>query len=247
MRYLTLNKLSLLLLLLLPNLTSAFSWQDLWLRPDQQGAQALQQQHAKEASEHFSDPEWRAVAAYKAGDYQQAAATLQDQPGARAHYNRGNALAQLKQYETAIQAYDKALASTPNDKDLQHNKALVQKLLKKQRRKQRQKQQQQKKQQRQEQRQQKKQQRQEKRQQKKQRRQEQRQQKKQRRQEQQQQKKQQRQEQQQQKKQQRRERRQQEQQQAMKKSLEQIPDDPGGLLKQKFLRDYQRRQQAKEA
>src|SRR5690349_24054664 len=45
-----------------------------------------------------SDPAWRGVAAYRAGDYAAAADALQHAPGSDAAYNRGNALAKAQQY-----------------------------------------------------------------------------------------------------------------------------------------------------
>lgn len=47
------------------------------------------------------------------------------QLAAAAHYNRGNALFELEQYEAAAEAYEATLALTPNDADAQHNLALA--------------------------------------------------------------------------------------------------------------------------
>jgi Ca-activated chloride channel family protein len=44
------------------------------------------------------------------------------------HYNRGNALAQLGEYDASIAAYDQALALEPGMEDALHNRALVEKM-----------------------------------------------------------------------------------------------------------------------
>ncbi|MGB0661641.1 MAG: hypothetical protein ACPGNV_15875 [Mangrovicoccus sp.] len=55
----------------------------------------------------FDDPAWRGVAAYRAGDMDQAA---QDFREAGDFYNLGNALAQSGFYAAALEAYDIAIA-----------------------------------------------------------------------------------------------------------------------------------------
>nr|MBP7997220.1 VWA domain-containing protein [Thiopseudomonas sp.] len=81
------------LLPMLPTPTYAFEFDDLWLRPDQQGQKLLEQQQAALAAQHFNDPAWRASALYLAKDYQRAAENFALLDSAEAHYNRGNALA----------------------------------------------------------------------------------------------------------------------------------------------------------
>jgi Ca-activated chloride channel family protein len=86
-----------------------FRLQDLWLRPDQQGQHLLKQKRPAEAAEHFEDPQWQGVALYEAGDYSGAAQRFAEGSDARAHYNRGNALAKSGELEAAIDAYEQAL------------------------------------------------------------------------------------------------------------------------------------------
>jgi len=62
----------LLLFLHFPQPSYAFSWQELWKTPDQQGQELFDQQHYKEAEQAFQSPQWKAAAQYKAGDYEQA-------------------------------------------------------------------------------------------------------------------------------------------------------------------------------
>ena len=120
------------LLLALPQPSYAFEFRDLWLRPDQQGQRLLQADKPKEAAERFADPQWQGEALYRAGDYPAAAERFAQSDSASAHYNRGNALARSNELEAALDAYDQALEQQPNLDAAQQNKALVEQLLQQQ-------------------------------------------------------------------------------------------------------------------
>ncbi len=112
-----------------PRPALAFSWSDLWLRPDQRAARALRQKEYDTAARLASNPEWRAAALYRAGKYQAAADLLAGIDTANAHYNRGNALARAGKLREALQEYDRALNRDPALADAQANRELVRKLL----------------------------------------------------------------------------------------------------------------------
>ena len=118
------------LLLALPQPSYAFDFQDLWLRPDQQGQHLLKQKRPAEAAQHFEDHQWQGVALYEAGDYTGAAQRFAEGNDAHAHYNRGNALAKSGELEAALDAYDQALERQPDLRPALTNKALVEALLK---------------------------------------------------------------------------------------------------------------------
>ncbi|MCW8278889.1 tetratricopeptide repeat protein [Pseudomonas sp. PCH199] len=118
------------LLLALPQSSYAFDFQDLWLRPDQQGMHLLKQQRPAEAAQHFEDHQWQGVALYDAGDYSGAAQRFAEGNDAHAHYNRGNALAKSGELEAALDAYEQALERQPDLRPALTNKALVESLLK---------------------------------------------------------------------------------------------------------------------
>ncbi|STX71627.1 tetratricopeptide repeat protein [Legionella parisiensis] len=121
----------LLLISFLSFATHAFSWQDLWFTPDQQGRDLMAKNQFKQAKETFTRSDWAAAAAYRAGDYPKAAELYQDLKNEQGYYNQGNALAHMGQYEEAIKAYDSALAINATNQDALYNRKLVQELLKK--------------------------------------------------------------------------------------------------------------------
>jgi Ca-activated chloride channel family protein len=123
---------------LLPARAEAGTWKNLWQRPDQQAAQALQEGHPKEAQRLARDPAWRGVAAYRASDYAAAAAELRHARGGDAAYNRGNALAKAQRYEDAIKAYDEALKLDPANADATANRKAVEDWLQQQKKQQQQ-------------------------------------------------------------------------------------------------------------
>ena len=115
-------------LLSLSEPTSASIWQDLWQNPDQQGQQALEAGEAAKAQSLFEDSQWRGSAAYRAGDLESAIGEFIQQDSADGHYNRGNALAKSGDLDGAIEAYDRALQLEPEMEDAQANRDLIEKL-----------------------------------------------------------------------------------------------------------------------
>jgi Ca-activated chloride channel family protein len=127
------------LFLVLPR-AEAFEWADLWQRADQRGFEALQEQQPARAAELFKDPAWRGAAEYRAGDFGDSAATLDGLGSAENHYNRGNALAKNGELEGAIGAYDRVLEIEPEHADARYNRDLVQQYLNEQQQQQQQQQ-----------------------------------------------------------------------------------------------------------
>ncbi|WP_024689853.1 VWA domain-containing protein [Pseudomonas tremae] len=117
------------LMFVFPQNSQAFEFQDLWLRPDQQGQRLLEQHRPAEAAQRFEDPRWKGVALYEAQDYASAAQQFAQGTLAQDHYNRGNALAHSGELEAALDAYEQALDRQPDFLAAQSNRALVQNLL----------------------------------------------------------------------------------------------------------------------
>lgn len=209
---------------LLPLTAMAVTWQDLWWRSDEQGKKLLDQGRAKQAAERFERVDWKGIAYYRSGQYLKAITEFSKSNTPLAHYNRGNAFAHLGEYQEAINAYQQTLKQEPNNADAKYNYELLKKLLKQKKKKQQSmNSQQQAKQNQKKQVNNKKQQAQNRKQ----------------------------------EKQPAKEKQtkltaskmsaqQKEEKQALKQWLKQIPDNPGGLLRQKFLRDHLRMQQQRE-
>ena len=107
-------------------------WDDLWQTKDQQAQKQLVEGNAAEAAELFENPEWRAVAQYRAENFADSAATFADNGDTRSLYNLGNALARQGDLESAIDAYEQVLEMDPDDSDAAYNRDLLQEALEQQ-------------------------------------------------------------------------------------------------------------------
>jgi len=114
-----------LVLVLPPHPGWAFGWDDLWQRPDQQGARRLAAGDDAAAATRFQAPAWRAAARYRGGDYAGALADLTGVGGPEADYNRANALARLGRLDESIAAYERTLQQAPDHADARANLDLV--------------------------------------------------------------------------------------------------------------------------
>jgi Ca-activated chloride channel family protein len=119
----------LLAFILIPQVSEAFSLENLWFRPDQQGVRALEREAPEEAAALFQDPGWKGIAHYRAGKYQEAEQAFSTVDTPEGHYNRGNALANLGRYEEALGSYQTTLTQQPHHADARHNMEVIKKLL----------------------------------------------------------------------------------------------------------------------
>ena len=107
----------------------AAGWDDLWLTPDQQGARHLSAGEASDAARAFSDPNWRGVAEYEAGSYDQAAKSFAGKTTADNLYNLGNSLALQGDLRGSLSAYEESLSLAPDAEDAIANRDFIQSLL----------------------------------------------------------------------------------------------------------------------
>jgi Ca-activated chloride channel family protein len=114
-----------------------------WTNQAQQAQQAFEEERFAEAAELFKDPNWKASALYKAGNYQEAQALFAQDKSANGWFNQGNTHTQLGDYQKALEAYDQALELQSDFPAAQHNKKLVEELLDQQQQQQQQQQSQQ--------------------------------------------------------------------------------------------------------
>jgi Ca-activated chloride channel family protein len=105
----------------------------LWLTPDQRARLLLERGDAAAAAALFTDPVWRGVALYRAGDYEGAAAAFAMRDSPVAQYDRGNAFMMRPQgWNNAIPAYDRALALRPDFSEARDNRAIAEAFLRRQ-------------------------------------------------------------------------------------------------------------------
>lgn len=119
------------LLPLTPRPAQAQSWEGLWQREDQRAPEMIRK-NPEQAAQILEDPDLRGTALYRAGEYDSAAEAWAagDAPGAI--YNRANALARAGKLEEALEAYEQVLEKQPEHEDARFNRELVQQLLKQQ-------------------------------------------------------------------------------------------------------------------
>lgn len=117
-----------LVLLMNPETTMAQSWDDWWLTPDQQGQRALESGDSAGATELFESPDWAGTAAYRGEDFKAAETHFSKTETASSLYNKGNALAKGGKLDEAIDAYKDSLELRPDEIDAIENLALLEKL-----------------------------------------------------------------------------------------------------------------------
>lgn len=119
----------------------------MFLNKNQQAKKLLNEEQFEEAYETFEDPQWKAIAAYRNGEYKTAKNYFEDgeqlKPADQI-YNRANAQALTGDLEAALESYNQALALDASHNDAQYNKKIVEDLLKQQKKQQQEQSQQQK-------------------------------------------------------------------------------------------------------
>ena len=107
----------------------ASKWDDLWKTPDQQGMRALDQGDAARASQLFKNQNWRGIANYRNKDFSRAAEDFETTETSWGKYNLGNALAKSGDFEKAVSAYKESLTINPDNADALHNKKIIEQLI----------------------------------------------------------------------------------------------------------------------
>lgn len=114
-----------------PQPSYALDYDDLWLNSDQKAAKLLQNGQHEAAFESAKSDQWKASAAFRKKDYQQAKDLFNDGT-ADGFYNQGNTLAMSGQLEEALKSYESSLAMRPDDEDTLYNKEQVEQALEQQ-------------------------------------------------------------------------------------------------------------------
>ncbi|MCP4403324.1 MAG: tetratricopeptide repeat protein, partial [bacterium] len=109
-----------------------FRFVDLWLTADQQGRSYFEKGNYAEAAEGFENPIWKGIAYYAAEDFEAAIEQFSRLDTPTAYFNLGNAYAHNKQYEEAVENYDRALKLKPDFEAAKANREIVEEMLKQQ-------------------------------------------------------------------------------------------------------------------
>lgn len=119
-------------LLFMPPAVHAFTWNDLWKTPDQQAEELFLNEKYPQAKELFRQSDWQGAVNYRLGEYEAAAQFFANDPSAEGYYNYGTAKAKQGEFETALEAYNKALEIQPGHADALYNKKLIEELMQQQ-------------------------------------------------------------------------------------------------------------------
>jgi Ca-activated chloride channel family protein len=98
---------------------------DLFVTPDQRARWLLEHGHDRAAADLFSDPLWRGIALYRAGDFKNAAISFGRDPGAAGQFDQANALVMQGQYDNAIKLYDALLTKQPDWQAAKDNRTIA--------------------------------------------------------------------------------------------------------------------------
>lgn len=96
-----------------------------FITADQQGQGLYRQGDFESAARRFADPNWRATAFFRAGDFKQAASIYSGMGSAEGAFNHGNALVMQGKYEEAVKRYDRALARKPGWEAAEVNRGIA--------------------------------------------------------------------------------------------------------------------------
>ncbi|MFB2656041.1 vWA domain-containing protein [Shewanella xiamenensis] len=113
----------------LPQNAHASAWDSLWHTQEQQAMQAYQAEDYANAAQKFETPQWQGAAQYKAGNFEQALKTFEQDNSANGLYNQGNALMQMGKPDKAKERYQAALDKQPDFPQAKANLELAEKLL----------------------------------------------------------------------------------------------------------------------
>ncbi|GAB4514023.1 MAG: VWA domain-containing protein [Roseibium sp.] len=107
----------------------ADGWRDWFLTADQQGQLAFRARKFGDAARLFEDPEWKAYALYRSGQYEDAAERYSWQESSTAAMGEGLSLIRSRKYREAVAAFEKAVERDPDNAAARHNLDLAKHIL----------------------------------------------------------------------------------------------------------------------
>lgn len=112
--------------LVIPVKAWAFDWEDLWQRPEQRLQHLMDQKAYEKAEQYTETAEQQGVLKYRSGNYSEAVELFES---TASQFNLGTAQVQAGQYAAAIDSFDQVLANSPEYNDAMHNRKIAQQLL----------------------------------------------------------------------------------------------------------------------
>ena len=107
-------------------------WSKLWQTNDQYAQQQMDQGNIESAAAFFDATDRKGFAQFRSGNFEAAAQSYSQSENAEAKYNEGNALAHARDFEAALEAYEKVLEELPEHENAAFNKKLIEDFLKNQ-------------------------------------------------------------------------------------------------------------------
>ena len=112
----------------------------MWNTRDQQASKAFDKKDYDKAAELFENEQWQGASSYKNGDFDAATLQFSKKDDIESLYNKGNSLANAQQFQQALDSYEQVLKNSPSHEDTLFNKKIVEELLKQQQEKEKQEQ-----------------------------------------------------------------------------------------------------------
>lgn len=119
-----------LLPLFVPFMADAADFDSLWKNRNQQAEELFHQGNYEEAEKLFEDPSWKACTDFRLGKYKESAEGFAKEDSVEALYNSATALAKEKLYQEALEGYKAALQKDPHHEDALYNKKIIEDFLK---------------------------------------------------------------------------------------------------------------------
>ena len=120
----------LLLFISLSGLPTQNTKADLWLNEAQKAYRAFENGDYGDAAKMFEQPDWKGSSLYRSGDFENAAKSFSADNNLSAIYNYGTALARSGRFEEALDAFDKAIELDSSHEDAIYNREQILEYLK---------------------------------------------------------------------------------------------------------------------
>ena len=112
-----------------PKSLVALEWDKLWMKDDQIAKKYFDDGDMEKASKIFKNEQWKGVASYRSGDYENAIKFFSKLDTPESTYNLANSYAMTGRLNESLKTYNKLLKKYPGHKDAKYNKELIEKMI----------------------------------------------------------------------------------------------------------------------